>query len=152
MGKLRVGDAAPDFSATAGDGTPVRLADYRGRHLVLYFYPKAFTPGCTAQAKAFAAHDGEIGELGAAVVGVSTDPPPTVCDFGARFELPFPLIGDEDGSLARSYGVRRALLGMAKRVTFVVDPEGRIAGRFHHEVRTTRHVDDVLELLRERQA
>jgi peroxiredoxin len=150
MAKLDVGDRAPSFEAAAGDGSTVRLADLRGRHVVLYFYPKAFTPGCTAQTQAFRDHAAEIRQLGAEVIGVSVDEAPTLCAFGERYEVQFPLVADVGGAIARAYGVRRGLLGIAKRVTFVIDPEGLVVGRFHHELRATQHVDDVLELLRSR--
>jgi peroxiredoxin len=152
MASLRPGQPAPDFTAATHDGGQISLADFRGRHLVLFFYPRANTPVCTLETQSFRDHAGELESLGAAVVGVSTDDAATQCGFAERHGVAFPLITDEGGGLARSYGVRRGLLGVAKRVTFVIDPEGIVVGRFHHELSAERHVRDVLELLRSRTA
>jgi peroxiredoxin Q/BCP len=149
MPEPQTGQPAPDFDATTSDGRRVRLADYRGRFLVLYFYPKAFTPGCTAEAKRFRDNHEELRQLGAEVLGVSLDDQAVQCRFAERHELRFPLIADEGGSISRRYGVKWPLLPLARRVTFVIDPEGRIAARFAHEFQVSRHLDDVHRFLRE---
>lgn len=148
MSKLQPGDAAPDLSATAHDGTPVNLAAFRGKWLVLYFYPRSFTAGCTVESKEFRDRGDEIRALGATIVGISIDELDTQCRFAEHHRLGFPLVADRDGRITRAFGVKRPLMETAKRVTFVIDPRGRIAARFHHELRFTKHVDDVTEFLR----
>jgi peroxiredoxin Q/BCP len=149
MPELSVGEPAPDFQATTTDGKRVRLADYRGRHLVLYFFPKAFTPGCTTEAKRFRDNYPDIQALGADVLGVSIDSHDVQCRFAAQHETRFPMIGDADGAISRAYGVKRSLFPVAKRVTFLIDPQGCIAARFAHEFQVSKHLDDVLRFLQD---
>jgi len=146
---IEVGDRAPEFSARASDGKIVSLAAFRGRYLVLYFYPKAFTPGCTKEARRFRDNHTEIRELGAEVVGVSIDEPTVQCEFAARQQIAVPLIPDNDRALSTAYGVARRFLPIAKRVTFVIDPDGKVAARFEHELQVNKHLDNVLRFLRE---
>jgi peroxiredoxin len=148
MASLRVGDAAPELAATAHDGTDVSLAAFRGKWWVLYFYPRSFTPGCTVESKAFRDRGSEIRALGATIVGVSIDETDTQCRFAEHHALGFPLVADANAHITRAWGVKRPLMNTAKRVTFVIDPEGRIAARFHHELRFEKHVDDVVDFLR----
>lgn len=150
MASLRVGDPAPEIAATAHDGTPVNLAVLRGQWWVLYFYPRAFTMGCTVESKAFRDRSGEIRALGANIIGISIDPADTQCHFAEQHTLGFPLVADSDGRITRAWGAKHALMNMAKRITFVVDPDGRIAARFHHELRFGKHVDDVIDFLKSR--
>jgi thioredoxin-dependent peroxiredoxin len=133
---LKPGDPAPAFSATTTEGKPVSLGDYRGRKLVLYFYPKDDTPGCTKQACSLRDHHAEILAKGAAVLGVSTQDEKSHQAFTRKFGLNFPLLADTDGSVGRAYGTLggRGVLarlmtavGMAERVTFIIDENGRIA-------------------------
>jgi len=147
----RKGDTAPAVETTASDGEPFRLADHRGSWLVLYFYPRSFTPGCTIEAKGFRDHRAEIEALGATVVGVSIDDHDTQCRFMEHHGLGFRLLADEDGSITRDFGVKRPLMNSAKRVTFVIDPEGKVAARFQHELRFGRHIEDVLAFLKSAQ-
>jgi thioredoxin-dependent peroxiredoxin len=146
---IEVGDRAPEFSARASDGKMVSLAAFRGRYLVLYFYPKAFTPGCTKEARRFRDNHVEIRELGAEVVGVSIDEPTVQCEFAARQQIDFPLIPDNDRAVSTAYGVMRRFLPIAKRVTFVIDPDGKVAARFEHELQVNKHLDNVLRFLRD---
>ncbi|MGP8077259.1 MAG: peroxiredoxin [Thermoplasmata archaeon] len=120
-----VGESAPDFSAPTTQGRPLRFGSLRGRPVVLYFYPRAGTTGCTMEANEFARHYPEFERAGVAVVGVSVDALESQQSFSDECHLPFPLVADPDRSIARSYGVL-GLLGMAKRVTFWVGPDGRI--------------------------
>jgi thioredoxin-dependent peroxiredoxin len=138
---------APSFSAKATTGKQVSLDDYRGKYLILYFYPKAFTPGCTHETILFRDHHGKLQTLGAEVLGVSRDSHVKQCDFASRYEVQFPIIGDADGSICRAYAVDRRIWPIAKRVTFLIDPEGFVVGRFHHELRIAAHLTDVLEAL-----
>jgi thioredoxin-dependent peroxiredoxin len=145
---IEVGDRAPEFTARAGDGKTVSLSAFRGRYLVLYFYPKAFTPGCTKEARRFRDNHAEIRELGAEVVGVSIDEPTVQCEFAERQQIAFPLIADNDRKVSTAYGVARRILPIAKRVTFVIDPDGKVAARFEHELQVNKHLDNVLRFLR----
>ena len=142
--QLAVGDPAPSFESTSTRGERVRLEDFRGRYLVLYFFPKAFTPGCTHESKRFRDNYPELQAHGAEVVGVSTDGHATQCEFAQRYELTFPLVEDPGGRISEAYGVKRRLLPLNKRITFVIDPEGKIAARFHHDFQVNRHLDEVV--------
>ena len=133
---LRAGDPAPDFSATTTDGQRVSLADFRGRKLVLYFYPKDDTPGCTKQACSLRDHQAEIIDRGAAVLGVSTQDEAAHQAFTRKYRLNFPLLADTDGAVGRAYGTLggsglvsrlKTAAGLAERVTFIIDGQGRIA-------------------------
>lgn len=148
---IEVGDRAPQFSARMSDGKTVSLSDFRGKYLVLYFYPKAFTPGCTKEARRFRDNHAEIRELGAEVVGVSVDEPTVQCEFAERQQVGFPMIGDNDRAISTAYAVMRRFLPFAKRVTFIIDPEGKVAARFEHELQVNKHLDSVLRFLRQAQ-
>lgn len=125
----RPGQAAPDFSLMDQNGKLQNLADYRGKWLVLYFYPKDETPGCTTQACAFRDDIVTLRKLGAEVIGVSIDDASRHAQFAKKHGLPFPLLADKDGVVAARYGSLMNLLVMklAKRNTFIIDPQGRIA-------------------------
>jgi peroxiredoxin Q/BCP len=146
---VEIGDRAPEFSARTTDGKNISLASFRGRYLVLYFYPKAFTPGCTKEARRFRDNHAEIRELGAEVVGVSLDEPTVQCEFAERHKLAFSLIADSSRGVSTAYGVLRRFLPITKRVTFVIDPDGKVAARFEHELQVNKHLDNVLRFLRE---
>jgi len=129
------GDPAPDFSATATDGSTIKLADFRGKKLVLYFYPMDDTPGCTAQACSLRDVNAEIVAKGAAVLGVSAQGEESHRKFTTKHKLNFPLLADTDRSVGKAYGVvgsgifglARGLAGAYERVTFLIDEQGRIA-------------------------
>jgi thioredoxin-dependent peroxiredoxin len=123
---LGVGEEAPEFSGTTADGSLVNLSSFRGRPLVLYFYPKANTTGCTIEARGFTEHYAEFQRAGVAVVGVSVDSVDAQKSFAERCSVPFPLVADHDKSIAKRYGVL-GFLGVAKRVTFFVEPNGQVA-------------------------
>ena len=143
---------APPFSAPATTGQTVSLETYRGRYLVLYFYPKSFTVGCTHETILFRDHHTQLQDLGAEVLGVSRDEYVRQCAFAERYEVQFPIIGDPDGAICRAYAVDRRVWPVAKRVTFLIDREGYVVGRFSHELRIAAHLNDVLEALRKVQA
>jgi peroxiredoxin Q/BCP len=140
-----VGSKAPEFSAQSTAG-PLSLADLRGNWVVLYFYPKSFTPGCTAEAGSL--RDGIEGlrNLRATVVGVSTDDLATQREFKEKLSLPFELIADPDQKVVELYGVK-GWLGMAKRRTFIIDPEG-ILRAVIDDVDTRKHAEQVQDLLK----
>jgi peroxiredoxin Q/BCP len=125
----QVGQAAPDFSLGDQNGKLQTLADYRGKWLVLYFYPKDETPGCTTQACMFRDDIFKLRKLGAEVVGVSIDDASKHAEFAKKHSLPFPLLADKDGVVATRYDsvTNLLLFKLAKRNTFIIDPHGRIA-------------------------
>jgi thioredoxin-dependent peroxiredoxin len=128
---LRVGDEAPNFStdAIAGDQTiPVHLIDYRGRRVVLYFYPKDNTPGCTREACAFRDGYAKLQNWGIVVFGCSVDSADAHRAFAKKYSLPFPLLLDPDKKVARAYGADNGIpiLGLDKRITYIIGEDGRI--------------------------
>ena len=150
---LGPGDAAPDFSMPSTDGH-VELGDYRGSYLILYFYPKDDTPGCTNEAKDFSALSDEFARRGARILGVSRDPLSKHEKFAAKHELKVPLASDETGAVTESYGTwveknmyGRTYMGIARR-TFLVDPEGIII-KVWQKVRVKGHAQEVLDAVPE---
>jgi thioredoxin-dependent peroxiredoxin len=123
---LSVGEAAPDFTGTTADGTPLAFSSFRGRPVVLYFYPKANSLGCKIETRGFTEHYPEFEKAGIAVVGVSVDSVEAQKRFQEKCHVPYPLIADRDRSIAQKYGVL-GFLGVAKRVTFLLDRAGRVA-------------------------
>ena len=150
--KLKEGDPAPEFSAATNGGGTVSLADLRGKHVVLYFYPRDDTPGCTKEACAFRDHFAEFKKVGAVVLGVSTDPVKSHDKFAAKFKLPFTLLADEDKKIVTSYGVwgEKTFMGRkyqgTYRVTFLIGPDGRIK-KIWPLVKPEEHAEEVLAAL-----
>ena len=141
---LEVGDTAPDFTLPDQDGNEVSLSGLRGRNVVLYFYPKADTPGCTTQACGVRDHRADYSQADAVVLGVSPDPVKKIAKFDEKYSLGFPLLGDEDHSVAEAYGVwveksmyGRKYMGM-ERSTFVIGPDGAIKQIFR-KVKPAEH-------------
>jgi thioredoxin-dependent peroxiredoxin len=130
--KLNVGDTAPDFSLTASDGSTVNLSDLRGRHVVVYFYPAAMTPGCTTQACDFRDSLDVLNQQGYAVLGISPDKPEKLAKFVERDQLTFPLLSDPDHEVLEGWGAWGEKTNYGKtfvgviRSTVVVDPEGKV--------------------------
>jgi peroxiredoxin Q/BCP len=129
---LNPGDTAPDFTLSDQEGNEVSLSGLRGKTVVLYFYPKADTPGCTTQACGVRDHRADYETAGAVVLGVSPDPVENVAKFDAKYSLGFPLLADEDHAVAEAYGVwveksnyGRTYMGN-ERTTFVIAPDGTI--------------------------
>ena len=144
---LPVGADAPDFETVAHDGTHLELKDLRGTPVVLYFYPKDETPGCTAEAEAFRDESAELARLGARVVGVSVDTIESHREFARNHQLGFPLVSDAGGAIATRYGVSTRS-GFAERTTFIIDGAGKIA-RVFPQVRVSGHADEVVAALGE---
>jgi len=142
------GAAAPDFALQDQDGNTHRLSDYAGRWLVLYFYPRDDTPGCTQEACRFRDDIGVLGHLNAAIVGVSVDDAPSHARFSRKYQLPFPLLSDPDGHTAAAYDslLNLGLVRFARRHTFIIAPDGRIAARFD-KVDPGRHAQEVARTL-----
>jgi peroxiredoxin Q/BCP len=144
-----VGDLAPDFTATDCRGHALRLSSLRGRRVVLFFFPKAFTIGCTIENRAFRDNHLLVKELGAELIGVSVDTQRTQCEFAEQEDIHFALLGDESRSISRAYDALWPVLNVDRRITYIIDPHGRIEHIIRHEVRVYRHLDDVLRYLRD---
>jgi peroxiredoxin Q/BCP len=148
------GDLAPDFTLPDQDSDPVTLSDLRGQPVVLYFYPKADTPGCTTQACGIRDHRADYERAGAKVLGVSPDPVVAIRKFAHKYNLDFQLLADEDHEVADAYGVwgEKKLYGKrymgVQRATFVIDPDGTVAKVFS-KVSPKTHDELVLEALGE---
>jgi thioredoxin-dependent peroxiredoxin len=152
MGKITVGGAAPDFTLPTGDGTTLSLSDLRGQTVVLYFYPKDSTSGCTREACDFQEHLGRLKKKGAVVLGVSPDSVESHRKFADKFGLSFPLISDTKKELVKKYGVwkEKSLYGKkymgVERTTFLIDGKGVITHIFP-KVKVNGHVEELLGLL-----
>ncbi|MCS7060901.1 MAG: peroxiredoxin [Anaerolineae bacterium] len=145
----RVGQVAPDFALPDPTGRLIRLSDYRGvKNVVLYFYPKDYTPGCTTEACAFRDQYEVFKEAGAEVIGVSMDSVESHRQFATDHRLPFILLSDADGSVSKLYQVS-SLFGLwRKRITFVIDQAGVIRHIFESQLQATKHIDEALKVLR----
>jgi len=149
---LKVGDLAPAFTATTTDGSVLKLSALKGQHVILYFYPKDDTPGCTKEACAFRDAYAEFVVRGAVVLGVSPDDAKSHGKFTEKFKLPFPLLADSDKKIVQDYGVWGEKLFMGRkylgvhRVTFHIDPKGRIA-HIWPKVKPEEHAAEVLAVL-----
>ena len=146
------GKPAPDFELATDTGETVKLSDFRGKPVVLYFYPKDDTPGCTTQACGIRDVYGEFEQKGAVVLGISRDDVESHVKFKEKYSLPFPLLADEDHKVAEDYGVwgernykGNTYMGI-ERSTFVIDPEGKVA-KIMRRVKPDTHADDVLAAL-----
>ncbi|UJR80598.1 peroxiredoxin [Sandaracinus amylolyticus] len=145
---LEIGQQAPAFFGRDQNGNEVRSEDLLAKGpVVLYFYPKDFTPGCTREACMFRDAFEDLQGQGATIVGVSADSGESHKRFAERYQLPFSLLSDPDRKLARDYAIVRPLGLGARRVTFVIGRDGKIRGAFHHEISMSRHVTDVKDLL-----
>jgi thioredoxin-dependent peroxiredoxin len=149
---IEAGKKAPAFTLTADDGSKVKLAELQGRPVVLYFYPKDDTPGCTKEACAFRDRKAELEKLGAAVFGVSSDTVESHVKFRDKFELNFRLLADPDHAVAEKYGAWREknmygtkTMGI-QRSTYLIDAEGRVA-RVWQRVQVDGHDEEVLAAL-----
>jgi len=142
--------AAPAFSATASNGKTLSLSDFvgRGRYLILYFYPASFTFGCTRETVCFRDAQAQLAALGADLVGISPDPVATQTEFASHYQVRFPILADPDRTVARAYGALFPIVSRVQRMTVVIDPDGIIAARFHHELRFERHVEDALTFMK----
>ena len=149
---MKEGQKAPDFELENQDGEPVKLSDFRGRRVVLYFYPKADTPGCTKQACSIRDRGSEYADAGAKVIGVSPDPVQRVKRFHDKRSLNFTLLADEDHAVCERYGVwvQKSMYGRtywgAQRATFIIDPDGVIVHVIPKASPKT-HDDEVLKAL-----
>ena len=145
----KVGDKAPNFRLPSTRGKDVTLAEWKGKDVILYFYPKDDTPGCTAEACAFRDHEGDLSKTGAVVLGVSTDPMPSHEKFRDKYKLNFPLLSDQTADVAKMYGAwkeknmyGRRTWGVA-RMTYWIGPDGRIK-KIWKKVDAPKHAEEIL--------
>ena len=142
----KIGEAAPDFSLPDQNGVTHSLHEFAGKWLVLYFYPKDDTPGCTKEACSFRDDLHKLTALGAQVVGISVDDTRSHAEFAKKYHLPFPLLADSDKEVATRYGVlmNLGLIKIAKRYTFLIDPQGTI-NKVYDKVETSRHSQEIID-------
>jgi thioredoxin-dependent peroxiredoxin len=143
----QIGSAAPDFVALTTSGETIRLSDYRGKKVVLYFYPKDDTPGCTIEGCGFRDNYQKILAAGAEILGVSVDNVDSHRMFAEKYKLPFRLVADPDRKITESYGVYNDKWKMARRVTFIIDEKGNVAKVFD-PVKPDVHPKEVLDALK----
>ena len=150
--QLKEGDVAPAFKAQVTGGKEIALSDFKGRNVILYFYPKDDTPGCTKEACTFRDDFAEFTRRGAVVLGVSIDSVTSHDKFTAKFKLPFPLVSDPEKTIAQAYGVwgQKSFMGRkymgVHRVTFLIGPDGRIR-KIWPKVKPEEHAAEVLVAL-----
>lgn len=144
-----IGKPAPDFKLNDQHGKPHSLQNYRDKWVVLYFYPKDDTPGCTQEACAFRDDLNQLTELGAKVIGVSVDDSASHADFAKKYHLPFPLLADKQGDVAARYGalLNLGVMKVARRFTFLIDPQGNLK-KDYLNVETSRHSKEIIEDLK----
>ena len=144
-----MGDLAPDFTLPDHTGSPVKLSDFRGRsHVVLYFYPKDYSPGCTAQACGFRDAYEDFAELGAVVIGVSSDSVESHKKFVDDYLLPFILLSDGDGEVRKLYGATKGFGLLPGRYTLIIDREGVVRHVFTSETNMGKHITEAIQVLR----
>lgn len=147
-GKVAVGDRVPDFTLPDQNGQPVRLSDLLGeRAVVLYFYPKDDTPGCTAEACSFRDSYTVFKDAGAEVVGISSDSAESHQQFAAKYHLPFVLLSDADGALRKRFGVPTSFGLFPGRVTYILDKDGIVRHIFSSQIQVEKHVTEALKTL-----
>lgn len=137
---LTIGSKAPDFAAPDQDGKIHHLADYRGRWLLLYFYPKDNTPGCTTEACTLRDTYSDFEKTKAAVLGVSADSVKSHTGFAKKYNLPFPILADQDKTIIKAYGAD----GLVRRISYLIDPHGTIA-KAYAKVKPAEHAAEVLK-------
>lgn len=150
---LTIGEAAPDFELPASNGEKVKLSNFKGKNVVLYFYPKDMTPGCTTEACDFRDYHDEFSKLNAVILGISTDSLDKHKKFIEKYDLPFLLLADEDHQVCELYGVWKLKKNFGKeymgieRSTFVIDQQGRLAKEWR-KVKVKGHVEEALEFIK----
>lgn len=146
-GKVQVGDHAPAFSLPTQSGATVSLADFLGKTVVLYFYPKDNTAGCTAEACSFRDNYEVFKEAGAEVIGVSSDSETSHQQFASKYRLPFLLLSDKHGTLRKQYGVPATLGILPGRVTYVIDKQGVVRHIFNDMLNAQKHISEALKVV-----
>lgn len=147
--KINIGDTIPTFSLPDQHGKEVAIASKIGRPLVIYFYPKDDTPGCTKEACSFRDQYDVFAEHGAEVIGISSDSPQSHLAFAKKYNLNFTLLSDEKGKVEKLFGVPRSVLGLISgRVTYIVDKEGVVRHIFNSLFNAEKHVEEALRVIR----
>ena len=144
---IHVGDQAPDFTLPTATGEPLTLSSLRGRPVVVYFYPKDDTPGCTAEACTFRDRYEEFARAGAEVLGISSDSVSSHQRFATKYSLPMKLLSDKDGQVRKLFGVKATLGILPGRATYVIDPEGVVRLVFSSQLRFAQHASEALAIL-----
>ena len=142
-----VGSPAPEFTLPDQDGVPVSLASLRGSWVVVYFYPKDDTPGCTAESCSFRDSHEAFTDAGAKVIGISSDSVDSHRAFATKHSLPFTLLADEGGAVRKQFGVGRTLGLLPGRVTYVIDPQGVVRHEFSSQFKPKKHIDEALAVI-----
>jgi peroxiredoxin Q/BCP len=146
------GEQAPDFTLTSQSGENVRLSSFKGKHnVVVFFYPKDFSPGCTKEVCRFRDDYEAFSKMGAQVIGISTQDQASHEKFAAQYKLPFLLLSDPNGSVREAYGVKKTLGLLPGRATFVIDRNGTIRHMFSSQLNAERHIEEALTALRQLQ-
>lgn len=154
MNMVEIGQTVPDFELAASNGEKVKLSDFQGKNVVVYFYPKDMTPGCTTEACDFRDQHESFAELDAVILGVSPDPVESHKKFIDKHDLPFLLLADDDHQVAEAFGVWKLKKNFGKeymgieRSTFVIDKEGKLAKAWH-KVKVKGHVEEALNFIKE---
>lgn len=147
QGPVRVGDRAPEFTLRDQNDNQVSLADFRGRPVVLFFYPKDDTPGCTIESCTFRDRYAEFQALGAELIGISSDDEASHRRFADRHGLHYSLLADHGGKVRKAFGVPKTLGFLAGRVTYVIDRDGVVRHVFHSQLEVRKHVTQALTAL-----
>ena len=148
-GGIAVGEKAPAFTLKDQHGNTVRLADFAGKkNVVLYFYPKDDTPGCTKESCTFRDQYTAFTDIGAEVLGISSDSEASHLKFAERYKLPFPLLADTSGAVRKQFKVPKSLGLLPGRVTFVIDKGGVVRHVFNSQLNPTKHVDEAIAVLK----
>ena len=150
--ELQIGQPAPSFTLPNQNGESISLNDHRGKWVVVYFYPKDDTPGCTTEACSFRDNINALIAKQAVILGISVDSIDSHEEFAKKFKLPFDLLSDEDGKVAKQYDalLNLGLISFTKRHSFIIDPQGKIA-RIYRNVNPQKHVAEILEELKKLQ-
>ena len=146
---VKAGDTAPDFTLTDQNEKPLTLSSLRGSHVVLYFYPRDFSPGCTAQACGFRDSYEDFTDMGAVVIGVSGDTVKAHKKFVEDYLLPFTLLSDRDGKVRNLYGATKGFGLLPGRYTLIIDKDGIVRHVFTSETNMGKHVEEAIRVLRE---
>ena len=146
---IKVGDTAPDFTLQSQAGESVTLSGFKGQKaVVLYFYPKDDTPGCTTESCSFRDSFQDFQDLGAEVIGISSDSPDSHQKFASKYRLPFTLVSDTGSNVRKAYGVPATLGLLPGRVTYVIDKNGKVCHMFNSQFNPKKHVDEALTVLK----
>lgn len=147
--RVAVGDAAPEFALRTQAGEVLDLRDVIGKKdVVLYFYPKDNTPGCTAEARAFRDHYEAFKDIGAEVIGISSDSVDSHRDFSSKCDLPFTILSDDGGRVRRLYGVPSSMGVIPGRVTYIIDTNGIVRHVFNSQMNPAKHVEEAMNILK----